>query len=140
MLYADLHTFILYVLPAGDNSCDSSGESDCATGESTDHHEKRIRKTTELAVEQAIADSNASARHLLALCLPLHSILMFANYVLSDQFAPTDEVVSEQPQRVDASQWNLSPGVVLAYLAAGFLQVRVIRLFDSLWLNTLPHL
>lgn len=69
-------------------------------------------KATETAVTQAISDSNMSACRLLALCLPLHSMLLVINYLVSSFFHE-----SVKPSA-------LSISVIMAYLAAGFLQVR----------------
>nr|CUU98218.1 hypothetical transcript [Hymenolepis microstoma] len=109
------------ILPASDEDAavERSGSVNCI-------------KVTEMAVTQAIMDSNTSARRLLTLCLPMHSILLVINYVISSLFHE-----SLGPNA-------FSVPIVLAYLSAGFLQVFVLLLFARLlvlrrWLSLAGH-
>ncbi|KAM3174853.1 hypothetical protein ACTXT7_009669 [Hymenolepis weldensis] len=89
-------------------------------------------KATEMAVTQAISDSNTSACGLLTLCLPLHSMLLVINHIISSLFHESS----------GSNAFSIS--VILAYLAAGFLQVFVLLLFARLvvlrrWLSLARH-
>ncbi|VUZ45803.1 unnamed protein product [Hymenolepis diminuta] len=89
-------------------------------------------KATEMAVTQAISDSNTSTCGLLTLCLPLHSMLLVINYIVSSLFHESS----------GSNAFSIS--VILAYLAAGFLQVFVLLLFARMlvlrrWLSLARH-
>ncbi|VDN96631.1 unnamed protein product [Rodentolepis nana] len=89
-------------------------------------------KETEIAVTQAIMDSNTSACRLLTLCLPMHSMLLVINYSISSLFH----------ESLGPKAFSFS--IVLAYLSAGFLQVFVLLLFARLlvlrrWLFLAGH-
>ncbi|KAM7539835.1 hypothetical protein Aperf_G00000033687 [Anoplocephala perfoliata] len=78
-------------------------------------------RDTELALTRAISDSDTSACRLLVLCLPLHFLLLIINCIVSTLFH----------ESLGPNAFSLS--VIIAYIAAGFLQVFVLLSFAR-WL------